>query len=119
VADPQLPRGLRTVDGSFNNLVPGQQFFGAADRAFPRLTTPVFKAAEPLTIDPDGPGGQAGGQFDVVHTKEGIRQRLSAACGQQPDRRPDGGQPGGGRGGGEPLRRGRLRVQADRPSRIR
>ena len=29
VPDPQLPRGLRTVDGSFNNLVPGQTHFGA------------------------------------------------------------------------------------------
>src|SRR5918911_4469048 len=31
VSDPQLPRGLRTVDGSFNNLVPGQTHFGKAD----------------------------------------------------------------------------------------
>src|SRR3954466_496752 len=46
VNDPQLPRGLRTVDGSFNNLVPGQTAFGAADRLFPRLTTPVYRAAE-------------------------------------------------------------------------
>ena len=46
VADPQLPRGLRTVDGSFNNLVPDQEFFGKADRQFPRLTQPVFRPAE-------------------------------------------------------------------------
>jgi beta-lactam-binding protein with PASTA domain/Ca2+-binding RTX toxin-like protein len=48
VSDPQLPRGLRTVDGSFNNLVPvpDQHLFGAADRIFPRLTTPSFRAAE-------------------------------------------------------------------------
>src|SRR3954462_245359 len=59
VADPQLPRGLRTVDGSFNNLVPvalagvtlppgetDQTKFGAADRKFPRLTTPVYRNAE-------------------------------------------------------------------------
>jgi hypothetical protein len=59
VSDPQLPRGLRTVDGSFNNLVPGQvdahgvpaRLFGAADLAFPRLTTPVYKAAETLPFD--------------------------------------------------------------------
>jgi hypothetical protein len=36
---------LRTVDGSCNNLVPGQETFGAADQVFPRLTTPVFNAA--------------------------------------------------------------------------
>jgi beta-lactam-binding protein with PASTA domain len=56
VNDPQMPRGLRTVDGSFNNLVPipDQHTFGAADRMFPRLTTPVFRNAEPF--DPDGSG---------------------------------------------------------------
>jgi beta-lactam-binding protein with PASTA domain/Ca2+-binding RTX toxin-like protein len=48
VADPQLPRGLRTVDGSFNNLVPvpDQHMFGAADRLFPRLLTPRFRQAQ-------------------------------------------------------------------------
>src|SRR5499427_4288659 len=48
VHDPQLPRGLRTVDGSFNNLVPvpDQHLFGAADRLFPRLLTPRFRTAQ-------------------------------------------------------------------------
>src|SRR5881392_3619622 len=48
VHDPQLPRGLRTVDGSFNNLVPvpDQHLFGAADRVFPRLLVPNFRDAE-------------------------------------------------------------------------
>ncbi|MFL5391942.1 MAG: peroxidase family protein, partial [Myxococcales bacterium] len=46
--DPQLPVGLRTVDGTFNNIVPipDQHLFGAADLLFPRLTTPRFRAAE-------------------------------------------------------------------------
>src|SRR4051794_35809100 len=46
--DAQLPVGLRTVDGSFNNIVPipDQHLFGAADLLFPRLTTPRFRAAE-------------------------------------------------------------------------
>ena len=35
--------GLRTVDGSYNNLVPGQQNFGAADQPFPSLMDPVFR----------------------------------------------------------------------------
>jgi hypothetical protein len=57
VHDPQLPRGLRTVDGSFNNLVPvpDQHKFGAADRLFPRLTTPVYREAEASPADPAGP----------------------------------------------------------------
>src|SRR5262245_16014126 len=72
VSDPQLPRGLRTVDGSFNNLVPGQTHFGQADLVFPRFLTPVFRAAEPLRFDPDGPGGQAAGQATSYSQKSGF-----------------------------------------------
>ncbi|TWC42821.1 Ca2+-binding RTX toxin-like protein, partial [Pseudomonas sp. SJZ079] len=42
----RMPFGLRTVDGSLNNLLPGQSEFGAADTVFPRLTTPNFRPAE-------------------------------------------------------------------------
>ncbi len=45
VPDASLPYGLRTVDGRFNNLQPGQESFGAADKVFPRLTTPLFRDA--------------------------------------------------------------------------
>src|SRR5687768_4543609 len=51
----QLPAGLRTVDGAFNNLMvaptgtpgtpgydPGTSEYGAADTLFPRLTDPMF-----------------------------------------------------------------------------
>ena len=41
-----LPFGLRTVDGSDNNLLPGQSDFGAADTLFPRLTDPVFRTVD-------------------------------------------------------------------------
>jgi len=46
--DPQLPVGLRTVDGSCNNLVPvpDQHNFGKSDRLFPRQVTPSFRPAE-------------------------------------------------------------------------
>src|SRR5262245_35622048 len=58
--------GLRTVDGSFNNLIQfggvDQTEFGAADNVFPRLTDPVFRNAQPVAFDPDGPGGQTVGQ---------------------------------------------------------
>src|SRR5262245_21316561 len=57
----QVPFGLRTVDGTFNNLVTGQSGFGAADKLFPRLAEPVFRDAQPVAFDPDGPGGQAVG----------------------------------------------------------
>ncbi|MFC4863516.1 peroxidase family protein, partial [Pseudomonas sp. MAHUQ-62] len=42
----QVPFGLRTIDGSFNNLFADQSQFGAADSIFPRLLDPVFRPAE-------------------------------------------------------------------------
>src|SRR6185295_16251277 len=50
VSDPQLPRGLRTVDGSFNNLVPvpDQHTFGQADLLFPRVTGAVDAAGNQI-----------------------------------------------------------------------
>ncbi|BAN49789.1 peroxidase family protein [Metapseudomonas resinovorans] len=48
--------GLRTVDGSFNNLVPGQEHFGAADQPFPNLVPPVFRDDQDGdSIDTNGP----------------------------------------------------------------
>src|SRR5499426_3215560 len=41
-----LPFGLRTVDGTLNNIVPTQSEFGAADNTFPRLADPLFRPAE-------------------------------------------------------------------------
>src|SRR3954451_20125122 len=61
----QVPWGLRTVDGSTNNLVfieslgIDQTQFGAADGVFPRLLTPVFRAADTLPADFFGPGSPA------------------------------------------------------------
>ena len=52
-----LPFGLRTLDGTCNNLLPGKVRLGAADNVFPRIATPEFRAAE--TGDPDGPTGPA------------------------------------------------------------
>ena len=47
IANSRLPFGLRTVDGSFNNLVDfanvDQTEFGAADNLFPRLLDPFFR----------------------------------------------------------------------------
>ena len=48
----QVPLGLRTVDGSYNNLVFNskagidQHLFGAADTVFPRMLTPIFRTAD-------------------------------------------------------------------------
>ncbi len=46
IPDRLTPYGLRTVDGSCNNLIPGRERFGAADQTMPRLATPVLQDAE-------------------------------------------------------------------------
>ncbi|MFZ6048589.1 peroxidase family protein [Pseudomonas sp. CR3202] len=46
IGNPLLPWGLRTVDGSFNSLLPGQSNYGSADQIMPRLLDPVFLPAE-------------------------------------------------------------------------
>ena len=54
----QLPFGLRTVDGSYNSLLPTQSGLGAADGTFPRLTDPVYRnESDGDGIAFGGPGG--------------------------------------------------------------
>ncbi|MCW2960378.1 MAG: heme peroxidase [Thermoleophilia bacterium] len=70
ISDPMLPFGLRTVDGSDNNLIPGQNSFGASHQKFPRLSTPVFRSADvtPPAFGPPTPTSYAqksGNVFDA------------------------------------------------------
>ncbi|TFZ00701.1 heme peroxidase [Ramlibacter henchirensis] len=59
--NPLAPFGLRTVDGTWNNLLPGQQLYGSADQVMPRLTTgtllPQYVTPMPgttnLYVDPE------------------------------------------------------------------
>lgn len=60
IANPLLPYGLRTVDGSCNNLQPGRGTFGSSDRAFPRYAPPVFLDADDSTVPGLGPVGPVG-----------------------------------------------------------
>jgi Ca2+-binding RTX toxin-like protein len=57
IPDALTSYGLRTVDGSCNNLIAGRETFGAADQTFPRYTTPVFNDADPVPpgFGPAGP----------------------------------------------------------------
>src|SRR4029077_13430481 len=61
----QVPWGLRTVDGRFNNLVFSENLginqteFGAADTVFPRMLNPVFRLADEVPADFFGPGSPA------------------------------------------------------------
>src|SRR3954449_11541734 len=56
---PLLSMGLRTVDGTCNNLTAGQEKFGAADQIFPRLGGKTFKAAESAPAGFFGAGSPA------------------------------------------------------------
>ncbi len=51
-----MSSGLRTVDGTFNNLLPGQETWGAADQPFPEPLPLEFRPADGTLFDPDGPG---------------------------------------------------------------
>ncbi len=53
-----LPFGLRTVDGSYNHLLPGQEQVGTADALFPRLLVPSYiDEADGDTMPLGPPGG--------------------------------------------------------------
>ena len=78
MGDPSLPFGLRTVDGTCNNLLPGQAKFGAADELFPRMLTPEFQASSPRR------------GTDTYTQTAGTVVDSQPRTGQQPDRRPDG-----------------------------
>ena len=54
--NPLLPYGLRTVGGTYNNVVAGQEQFGAADRDMPNALPQVWRPAQGAAFDPDGPG---------------------------------------------------------------
>ena len=73
----QLPAGLRTTDGTFNNLIPGQSRFGAADTLFPRLTTPVFINEADGDTMPLGPPGS--GAPTITNTNYGASGSVADA----------------------------------------
>lgn len=59
VPDRLTAYGLRTVDGSCNNLFAGRTRWGAADEVFPRLTDPTFREAEGIDAGALFPGSPA------------------------------------------------------------
>jgi hypothetical protein len=46
VDSPLLPAGLRTVDGSLNNILPGREQWGASGETFISLVEPNFREGE-------------------------------------------------------------------------
>jgi len=57
ISSPLVPNGLRTVDGTYNNLVPGQETWGASDTPMPRLLNPNFINDADGDVMPLGPPG--------------------------------------------------------------
>ena len=51
-----LSIGLRTVDGQYNNLLPGQEKWGAADHAVPRTARSGIQAGRKRARSIPGPG---------------------------------------------------------------
>lgn len=49
--------GLRTVDGTYNHLLPGQESWGSSDQPFPEHLGTDFRPADGTPLDMDGPGG--------------------------------------------------------------
>ena len=72
IPDPHLPWGLRTVDGTFNNIIDGRADWGAADQPFPRLTIESYRiGTQDLTFDTNGPapgGAGVGADYSFVTT---------------------------------------------------
>jgi hypothetical protein len=74
IPDPHVPNGLRTVDGSYNNLIPGREFWGAADQAMPRELDGSFRDDADGDQMPLGPAGSpvvTNTDYDVIGAPTG------------------------------------------------
>ena len=68
-----LPYGLRTVDGSYNNLVDGRERWGASDEIMPRLFTPNY------LDDQDGDVMSFGPTMTITNTDYGAAGNVADA----------------------------------------
>ncbi|WP_417581806.1 peroxidase family protein [Pelagibacterium sp.] len=59
--------GLRTVDGTYNHLLPGQETWGAADQEFPELMDPQYRTVTAM-VDFDGDGPMAPVPVEMTYT---------------------------------------------------
>lgn len=57
IVQPHLPYGLRTVDGTYNNILPGRELWGAADQTMPRMFDPYWRNDDDGDQMPFGPPG--------------------------------------------------------------
>ncbi|NOU26259.1 MAG: heme peroxidase, partial [Methylotenera sp.] len=75
--NPLMPTGLRTVDGSYNSLLPGQELLGAADQVMPRMLTPEFLNDADGDVMPLGPPGS--GAPTITNTDYNLHQSVADA----------------------------------------
>lgn len=61
------PWGLRTVNGTNNHVIPGQEAWGSADQNFPRLLNPLWRNASVVTM-PGLPGQPLGTPTSYLQT---------------------------------------------------
>src|SRR4051794_18295684 len=78
IPDRLTAYGLRTVDGSCNNLFPGRETYAAADQPFPRLAKPVFANAGNATFGPPAPTSYAQKKGDVFDSQPRVISNLIA-----------------------------------------
>jgi hypothetical protein len=84
IPDSKTPFGIRTVDGSFNNLMEGREFWGAANQPMPRFFDPNYTTGQgSIDLNGDAPGGvMTGGNYanptSVVDTQPRIISNLVA-----------------------------------------
>jgi Ca2+-binding RTX toxin-like protein len=76
VPTPLTSYGLRTVDGSCNNLQVGRERFGASDETFPRLANPEFRNAEPAIFGPPAPTSYQSKSGAVVDSEPRVISNL-------------------------------------------
>lgn len=67
IPTPFHPWGLRTVDGSYNNIIPGRENWGSSDETFIRLLDPVWRTADPVSGRPF-PGQPVGTPTSYLQT---------------------------------------------------
>ncbi len=69
IPDPLVPFGLRTVDGTSNNIVPGRETWGASDQPMPRMLDPYYlNDTDGDTFDSNGPapgGSVSNGNYGI------------------------------------------------------
>src|SRR6476646_223532 len=78
IPDRLTAYGLRTVDGSCNNLFPGRETFAAADQVFPRLSAKNFRDADnvPPGFGPPGPTSYKQKKGNVVDSQPRVISNL-------------------------------------------